>query len=660
MNKFFTLFVLFASVLSFAGCDTKTRNVNACGDGFIDPGEECDVTLGEASCASLGHYRIIGTLGCNSNCTFDRSDCGGRCGDGAADDDEGEDCDGLDLNNNSCASLGFGGGELACGADCRFDTSDCLRICGNGYLEGDEGCDDRNTTNGDGCSDACEVEAGWECTAGHDSVCTPICGDEQALGDEDCDDIDLRGQTCDLLGYHGGALACAVDCTWELASCEAEGRCGDGVVQSAYGEACDGADPGASTCLDLDLFFGAPDCDATCALTTGTCRVADLWGASGDLYTIGFAIARDAAGNLYVAGNTHGALPGQTHAGMSDAFLRKYSATGEHLWTRQWGSTADETAWDLAVAPSGDVLVTGTANGALEGQTHAGGADIFLVKFNPAGDRQWLQQWGTTETDEGLGVAVDAAGNAYVTGGTRGALEGQTVIGGQDAFLTQVSSSGTRGWTVLSGTSDYDDVGNAVTWSNGYLFVTGNGNYYNRGFLKKFTEAGVNTLDFQVGNSNCIPQAVAIGSSGEIYLAGWTSSNMADQTHKGNGDNFLARYSAAGTHQWSRLWGTLRTDQCTDIALDAAGNILATGFTDTSLDLLDGQMGLGPNDIFLTRFTPDGTKLGTRLFGTAQSDTARGIVLDAAGHAYLTGFTRGAMDGQPLTGTADAFLLFVP
>lgn len=266
--------------LALAACDTKTRTVDACGDGFIDPAEACDgAELGGATCRSLGHYRPEGTLQCLPDCTFDVGDCGGRCGDNAVDHADGEECDGDNLDDASCSLLGYGGGVLACGADCRFALAGCTTACGNGQVEGQEACDDGGTAPGDGCSATCVVETGWTCDDASPSACAPICGDGHAVGPEACDGADLRGRSCEAEGYHGGELACTGQCALVLDDCVASGRCGDGVIQAAFGETCDGAALGGQTCTGLGYYEGALACSAaTCVFDTSGCsgRCGDL------------------------------------------------------------------------------------------------------------------------------------------------------------------------------------------------------------------------------------------------------------------------------------------------------------------------------------------------------------------------------------------------
>jgi len=276
MNHLALSLLFLCGFLVLASCDTKTKNVDSCGDGFVDPGEECDGDVGEHSCASLGHYNGAGTLQCTPLCGFDRSDCGGRCGDDQVNGADGEECDGGNLNGNTCQGLGHGGGMLACLTDCTYDLSGCESACGNGYREGDEACDDGNQDSGDGCSDGCGIEEGWSCDGATPDRCAPICGDGLTVGDEPCDGGPPDGRTCVTEGFYGGTLACTADCRLELGDCETAGRCGDATVQGAFGEVCDGADLDQESCESLGFHPGTLACAADCrsfdtSLCAGRC-----------------------------------------------------------------------------------------------------------------------------------------------------------------------------------------------------------------------------------------------------------------------------------------------------------------------------------------------------------------------------------------------------
>lgn len=207
-----------------------------CGDGIIQPGEECEgADLNGQSCESLGFTG--GTLACDANCLLDKTQCFTIvCGDGVI--EGAEECEGADLNGQSCESLGFSGGTLTCDPNCLFDKSQCFSIsCGDGVLNGDEECD---------CG-----QQGSQCTA------------EQ-----------LGGATCSQFAapqngnYHGGNLACGSpqSCTYNKSGCT---YCGDGVRNGP--EACEGGDLGGQTCQSLGYYGGTLSCNANCTHNTGGC-----------------------------------------------------------------------------------------------------------------------------------------------------------------------------------------------------------------------------------------------------------------------------------------------------------------------------------------------------------------------------------------------------
>ncbi len=144
-------------------------------------------------------------------------------------------------------------------------------VCGNGLLEGSEQCDDGNPDPGDGCSDACAPEAGFECSTDVPSVCAPICGDGQVVGDESCDGSELEGKTCESLNLGAGVLACDEQCQLDPSGCRAY-SCGDGAVD--VGEECDGADLAGQTCQDHGYDGGTLACRQDCTVDDSGCTLA--------------------------------------------------------------------------------------------------------------------------------------------------------------------------------------------------------------------------------------------------------------------------------------------------------------------------------------------------------------------------------------------------
>jgi Beta-propeller repeat len=219
----------------------------------------------------------------------------------------------------------------------------------------------------------------------------------------------------------------------------------------------------------------------------------ELWtrqfGTSGFDEALG--VSADASG-IYVVGGTEGALPGQSGAGSFDAFVRKYDAAGNELWTRQFGSLSPEATFDVSADASG-VYVVGDTEGTLPGQTSAGGApDAFVRKYDLAGTELWTKQFGTSSVDQARGVAVDSTG-IYVGGVTQGTLPEQTNAGGQDLFALALDHDGNELWTKQFG-SALADGGTAVALDASGVYAAGALDGLTDAFVAKLTKAGPPTI----------------------------------------------------------------------------------------------------------------------------------------------------------------------
>ncbi len=246
-----------------------------CGNGLIDLGEQCDViNLDGNTCTTLGMGFAGGTLECSSLCTFDTSGCN-FCGNLVI--DAGEDCDRTNLGGDDCTTLGLGyaGGTLACTSLCVFDTSACNR-CGNSTIDSGEQCDGLDM----GSQTCTSIPGGYlGGSLGCSAFCTFDtsgcwdCGDGDVNPGEDCDGSDLDGNDCTTVagGFTGGTLDCRSDCSFDTSACH---LCGDDDIDP--GEQCDGSDLGSATCSTVPGGFdgGTLGCHADCTYDTTRCTTA--------------------------------------------------------------------------------------------------------------------------------------------------------------------------------------------------------------------------------------------------------------------------------------------------------------------------------------------------------------------------------------------------
>jgi hypothetical protein len=321
----------------------------------------------------------------------------------------------------------------------------------------------------------------------------------------------------------------------------------------------------------------------------------------------------DTGGNAYVVGGTFGALTGQTHAGASDAFVVKYNASGTVVWTQQFGTSLTDNARAVSVDANGNAYVAGETAGALAGQTNAGTIDAFVVKYDASGTVVWTRQLGTSSADHARGVSVTTNGNAYLVGYTTGALPAQTNMGAEDAFIAKYNSSGTLSWTRQFGTVGTDQAlaVSVESSASGAAYISGSttgtlsGQTSANGidaFVMKYDSGGTWQWSRQFGTGGDeLGSAVHVDWGGNAYVAGYTSNSLPGQTSLGGKDAFVIKYDSAGTLAWTRQFGTIEDDSATGVSADMAGKAHVTGSTRGALP---GQTRLGNYDTFAKQIVP--------------------------------------------------------
>jgi hypothetical protein len=391
----------------------------------------------------------------------------------------------------------------------------------------------------------------------------------------------------------------------------------------------------------------------------------------GSNYDYGQGIAVDPAGNVVFGGPTQSSLGGQS-AGLFDVFAGKCDSSGNLLWLAQRGSTETEYGFDdlnggVASDIYGNVYVVGRTKGSLDGYSNLGGYDMFLVKFGPNGNWLWTRQDGTSGDDTARAVATDSAGNVYIAGYVQGNFHGVTRVGASDVFISKYDQAGTRQWSVLFGSLGPDEAFGLTCDADRNVIVTGwcgdsiEGNPYlgnGDNFLAKYDTDGQRLWLKQWGTPNKdTGYSLATDASRNIYISGYTAGPLYGP-QQGNRDIFLAKFDAGGIFQWGRQMGTSEHDQGWGVAADAVGNVYVTGETG---GMLGTDPWAGDQDVFVAKYNTSGTQIWLKQLGTTNFDLGRAIAVDTNGGVFVTGWSFGDFDGSTNQGLADVILMkFAP
>ena len=346
----------------------------------------------------------------------------------------------------------------------------------------------------------------------------------------------------------------------------------------------------------------------------------------------GWGIAVDSSGSVYLTGETfsanfpvHDAYQSTFGGGTCDAYVAKLNSSGNALvYSTYLGGSVEDYSCDIAIDGRSNVYITGSTSSAnfpvhdaCQVVYGGGSFDAFVAKLDSSGNAlQYSSYLGGSGSEWGRGIAVDADGDAYITGYTS-----------STDFPTQ----------------------------NAYQAVYGGG--ANDVFVAKFASTG-STLLFSTylgGTLDDSGWGIAVDSSGNAHISGKTGSTdfpvqNAYQFGYGGGTNdaFVAKFNVSGDALlFSTYLGGSGDDQSSDIALDDSGNAQVTGVTNSAdfptQNAYQTAFGGGANDAFVTAFNSSGnTLLYSTYLGGSAIDYAYGIAVDHVGDVFLTGYTQSA------------------
>jgi hypothetical protein len=360
-------------------------------------------------------------------------------------------------------------------------------------------------------------------------------------------------------------------------------------------------------------------------------------------------------GSIFIAGS-------QLVNGKNDGFLIKYGSDGSKIWAKQIGTINDDSIFAITAGLDGNIYIAGYAGDSLDSQPYVADSDAFIAKYKPDGTKIWTRLLGSSGSDAFTGLAIGLDGSIFASGFTTGSLDGQLINGTMDAFLTKYDVDGKKIWTKFLGSTGVSPAFTMSAGLDGSIYISGSttssidGQSFNGGldaFLTKYKSDGTKLWTKVFGsNGNEVVYATTTGIDGSIYVSGGTDGSFDGQVNSGKNDAFITKFSPDGVKIWTKLLGTSSDDYTRAMSTGLDGSIYIAGSTVGSLD---GQINSGNTDAFLTKLNSDGSKVWTKLLGTSFEDSAHNLKVSSDGSLYVSGYTEGPIDGQAVNG-ADIFL----
>ncbi len=621
--------------------------VPTCTDG-IKNSVETDVDCGGGTCGKCANGKT-----CMANADCLSAGCvGGVCAVVGATCVDG-------LKNGAESDVDCGGAacpKCAVGKTCN-GAGDCIIIggfaqCQNGIcIVPNAPCGDgvKNGTESDiDCGGAACVKCsnGWICGAGSDcksgscvgAICvpaTPTCVDGIKNGGET--DTDCGGPVCQKCAA-GQGCANVGDC---LSNACVLNVCGGGALTTLwsrrYGNAtdqeCDLVKTDAAEDIYLanyitgkvDYGLGAVGLGEYISLVklnpTGTTLWSKAYPNGSKQYPNGLGV--NGANKMFLGGGYFNTLkfgapaPNITPVGQDDVFAAGFSTVGASFWAKSYGDgnqfqQFNRMAIDLQGNPVMTGWLTGSANfggGALNGNN----VDIIVVKLDQNGNHLWSKLYGNGGLQGGHSIAVDNNGNVIVVGYMTGSINfgGGAIGAGNSIFLLKLNSAGNYVWAkVFSSTQNELRAHRIALDAAGNIFIGG---------------GKLGTVNFGGGG---LPTSAGVGFF----------------------DAFVAKFDANGNHVWSKSYGDGQEQWVSDLAVDAAGNVIATGSFMGAINFGGGVMNsLGGTefggDVFITKLSAaNGTQLFAQRYGDASQQEPKAITTDPSGNVIVCGLFQGSIN----------------
>jgi len=362
--------------------------------------------------------------------------------------------------------------------------------------------------------------------------------------------------------------------------------------------------------------------------------------------------------------------------------------TGNHIWSKLFGSNASSSVSGAAVATdsAGNVFVTGTLTGSADFGggvlTSAGGGDVYVAKFTKDGLHLWSKRFGDASGQGANNLAVDGSGNVFIGGNLNGTIDfgggGLTSLGASDLWVAKFDANGNHVWSKSFGDATFQNLGGLAVLGSDVVLIGANagsidfggGALTGRNYLARLGGAsGAHVWSKQsTSGAGFVPRALATDPAGNVVGAGSLGSTVdwgaGALTTAGNDDVLVIKFDSSGNTLWNKHFGATNFQNAKDVQTNAAGDIFLTGDFSGALDFGVGAM-TNPNGagtVYVARLDKNGVGVWSKVFPIVDPGSARStLAVDIFGNVAIAGDTSRAIDfgGGPLPCTDGTNNIFI-
>lgn len=374
-----------------------------------------------------------------------------------------------------------------------------------------------------------------------------------------------------------------------------------------------------------------------------------------------YSVSVGPSGDVFLGGSSAGGFAQMPSADGRDAFFTRLDSDQQTVWFETLSSDTPGTNEGFVSSvtdANGFITAVGYTNGPIAGNAHFGQSDVLIVRYSPEGDLVWVRTFGTALNESARGVALDPAGNFYVTG---------FYLDTQETFTAKFDSNGNRLWIRTIPQADTSWFSRIIVDQQGNAYVfnfTDPANFdrpfqpdnVDNAYIAKYDTNGNRQwiYPFPIGQINV--NQIAMDGEGNIYVAGLASEILDEDEPKFGGywSSILFKMNSNGELIWMRTQYLAGMGQ--SMTFDDRGYVYVAG---TRYKYCGSYCTIP--EFFVTVYTPEGDKLADRTFAMQHpgeqphNNAVQSIAVAPDGQVYvLSRVYGGSFEGEAAPGGYDA------